>query len=300
MSRGGVHDGVQQRSVVQTMVRSLLACVVIVATDAFMLVPFASRTPIIIAPGLVPTGERVLLPLRMDAANADDKAAAVKAVKAAKAAKAEAAADAADAADEKEETAQEKVAREAAEKAEADAKAEAEAKAKVEAEKAEAKAKVEAEKAVAEAARAAERKAAAVQKAQAAVNMVGKEFGYIKEQFVLRWTEEAIVVGDDNWAALTEEVPDLCDHIGMAKALLQREDAKCVAMVKALDQLQKELTGKLEFPTSDLVPASITIKGRQGLVAKSYAREKSLAREARLSARPNPMGATSWEGGRLW
>ena len=86
----------------------------------------------------------------------------------------------------------------------------------------------------------------------------------------------------------------------MAKALLQREDAKCVAMVKALDQLQKELTGQLEFPTSDLVPASITIKGRQGLVAKSYAREKSLAREARLSARPNPIGATSWEGGRLW
>ena len=116
----------------------------------------------------------------------------------------------------------------------------------------------------------------------------------------MRWTEEAIEVGDDNWAALTEEVPDLCDHIGMVKSLLQREDAKCVAMIKALDQLQKALTGKLEIPASDLVPASITIKGRQGLVSKSYAREKALAREARLSARPNPIGATSWEGGRLW
>ena len=130
--------------------------------------------------------------------------------------------------------------------------------------------------------------------------MAGKEFGYIKEQFVVRWTEEAIEVGDDNWAALTEEVPDLCDHIGVVKSLLQREDAKCVAMIKALDQLQKALTGKLEIPASDLVPASITIKGRQGLVSKSYAREKALAREARLSARPNPIGATSWEGGRLW
>merc|ERR1712194_615126 len=87
--------------------------------------------------------------------------------------------------------------------------------------------------------RAAEKKAAAVEKAKTAVNMAGKEFGYIKEQFVVRWTEEAIEVGDDNWAALTEEVPDLCDHIGVVKSLLQREDAKCVAMIKALDLLRK-------------------------------------------------------------
>ena len=271
--------------------RALLACVVLMATDAFTLVPLASRSPIIARSMPFP-------PVRM-AADADDKAAAVKAAKKAKveaatAAKAAKAAEAADAVDEKEETPEEKAAREAAEKA----KAEAEAKAKAEAE---AKAKAEAERAELEAARAAERKAEAVKKAGAAVKTAGKQFGYPQQQYILRWTEGAIEVGDDNWAALTEEVPDLCDHIGLAKALLERKDAKCVAMVKALDQLQRALTGKLEIPAADLVPVSITIKNRpQGLVAQSYARERSAAREARASNRPNPLGATSWEGGRLW
>ena len=270
--------------------RALLACVVLMATDAFTLVPLASRSPII--------ARSMPFPPVLMAADADDKAAAVKAAKAAKAktakAKAAKAPEAADAVDEPEETPEEKAAREAAEKA----KAEAEAKAKAEAE---AKAKAEAERAELEAARAAERKAEAVKKAGAAVKMAGKQFGYPQQQYILRWTEGAIEVGDDNWAALTEEVPDLCDHIGLAKALLERKDAKCVAMVKALDQLQKALTGKLEIPAADLVPVSITIKNRpQGLVAQSYARERQAAREARASNRPNPLGATSWEGGRLW
>ena len=247
------------------------------ATDAFTLVPLASRSPII--------ARSMPFPPVLMAADADDKAAAVKAAKAAKAKTAKAP-EAADAVDEPEETPEEKAAREAAEKA----KAEAEAKAKAEAERAEL-----------EAARAAERKAAEVKKAGAAVKTAGKQFGYPQQEYILRWTEGAIEVGDDNWAALTEEVPDLCDHIGLAKALLERKDAKCVAMVKALDQLQRALTGKLEIPAADLVPVSITIKNRpQGLVAQSYARERQAAREARASNRPNPLGATSWEGGRLW
>ena len=288
--------------------RSLLVCVVLVGTDAFMLAPFAPRTAIV-APGLIPNGARVLLPLRMDAA-ADDKAAAVEAKKAAMAAKkaaapkAAAADKAADAADEKEETPEEtpeaKAAREAAEKAAKVAEAEAKAKAAAEAEVAAKKAEAEAARAEAEAARAAERKAAAVQKAQTAVNAAGKEFGYIKEQYVVRWTEEAITEGDGNWAAMTEEVPDLCDNIGVAKRLLENEDAKSVAMIKALDQLQKALTGELAIPASDLVPENITIKNRKGLVARSFAREKAAAKEARIAARPNPIGATSWDGGRLW
>lgn len=259
----------------------LLPCVALVA-NAFTLVPFAPRTPMVGQRGLMLSGERVLLPLRMDAADADDNKAA--------------AAEVADAAVEKEETPEEKLAREATEKAEAEAKVKTEA----EAEAAKKKAEAEAARAEVEAARAAERKILAIQKAKTAVNTAGKEFGYIKEQFVVRWTEEAIVVGDGDWAALTEEVPDLCDNIGVVKALLEREDAKCVAMIKALDQLQVALTGERVIPASDLVPERVRVKDRKGLVAKSYAREKSLAKEAKLSARPLPLGATSWDGGRFW
>merc|ERR1712123_205065 len=84
---------------------------------------------------------------------------------------------------------------------------------------------------------------------------------------------------------LTEEVPDLCDNIGVVKALLEREDAKCVAMIKALDQLQVALTGERVIPASDLVPERVRVKDRKGLVEKSYAREKS---RRKLRSRPRP------------
>ena len=90
--------------------RALLACVVLMATDAFTLVPLASRSPII--------ARSMPFPPVLMAADADDKAAAVKAAKAAKAktakAKAAKAPEAADAVDEPEETPEEKAAREAA------------------------------------------------------------------------------------------------------------------------------------------------------------------------------------------
>ena len=271
--------------------RSLLACVVLVATHAFTLVPLAPRTAMLAT--VKPSRERARLPLRMDAA--DEKAAKAAAAKA-KAAKAKAAKAKAAAAEEKEgtpekEAPEEKEAREAKEKAEAEAKAKAEAEAEV--------AKKKAEE---EAARAAKIKATAIQEATTAVNVAGKEFGYGKDLFVERWTEEAIAVGDGNWAALTEEVSDLCDNIGIVKALLEREDAKALGMIKALDQLQVALTGELATPASDLVPAVITIKNRVGLVEKSFAREKSLAREE--EARKRSMVAQGriprGQGGRLW
>ena len=267
--------------------RSLVALAFIVQfAAAFSLAPFAART-VPIAPGLAHgMPMRAMLPM-MDAAAADDKAAKAAATKAkaakAKAAKAEAAKE--DAPEAKEETAEEKEAREAAEKAEAEAKAKAEAEAEA------AKKKAEEEAAIA-----AERKAAAIQEARAALNMAGKDFGYNKEAFVVRWTEEAIVEGDGNWAALTDEVPDLCDNIGVAKAMLERGDAKCVAIIKALDQLQVALTGQLAAPAADLVPTVITIKNRKGLVAKSYAREKSLSRDELLKFK----AGFAREGGRLW
>ena len=86
------------------------------------------------------------------------------------------------------------------------------------------------------------------------------------------------------------------------KALFERGDAKCVAIIKAIDQLQVAITGELTSPASDLVPAFITIKNRIGLVGKSYAREKALAKEAEEKKREFvaqgriPRG----EGGRLW
>ena len=43
--------------------RAFLACVVLVATDAFVLVPSTPRAAAIVAAGLVPNGERFLLPL---------------------------------------------------------------------------------------------------------------------------------------------------------------------------------------------------------------------------------------------
>ena len=278
--------------------RSLLACGMLVATDAFTLVPFAPRTAMMASC----PAQRALMPLRMDA-DADAKAAKVAAAKAkaaeAKAAKADAADAAEDAAEEKEETPAEKDAREAKEKAEAEAKAKAEAEA--------AAAKKKAEE---EAAKAAAIKAAAVADAQAAVNMAGKEFGYAKYSFVVRWTEEAIAVGDGNWAALTEEVEDLCNHIALPKAFLDRGDAKCVAMIKALDQLQVALTGELATPAADLVPKDIRMKNRVGLVGKAFARDKALAEEEEANKERYPgrgsknmvaQGRVPYgQGGRLW
>ena len=271
------------------MYRALIvACVLVVATDAFI-VPLTSRSAMF-APSLKPSGERVLLPLRMDADAAAAKAKAAKA-KAAKAKAAKATAATSDETPEKEETPEEKAAREAKEKAEAEAKAKAEAEEEV--------AKKKAEE---EAARAAKIKAAAIQEATKAVNMAGQEFGYGKERFVVRWVEEAIVEGDGNSAVLTEEIPDLCGNIGIAKALLECGDAKCVAMTKALDQLQAALTGEVATPASDLVPAEITIKNRPGLVDKSFAREKAQAAEE--YARKRSMVAQGriprGQGGRLW
>ena len=276
----------------RALLRWLLACAVLVVTNAFTLLPLAPRDAMTAAPGLK-NHARAVLPLRMAAD--DDKAAKVAAAKA-KAVKAKAAEK--EAPEEKEETADEKAAREAAEQAAAKAEAEAEAAKKKEEEKAARAAK----RAEEEAERAAKKKADLTEKAKTAVNKAGKEFGIGKELFIARWTEEAIVVGDGDWAAMTEEVPDLCDNIGVDKALFERGDAKCVAMIKALDQLQVAITGELTTPASDLVPAFITIKNRIGLVGKSYAREKALAKEAEEKKREFvaqgriPRG----EGGRLW
>ena len=280
----------------RALLRWLLACAVLVVTNAFTLLPLAPRDAMTAAPGLK-NHARAVLPLRMAAD--DEKAAKVAAAKA-KAVKAKAAEK--EAPEEKEETADEKAAREAAEQAAAEAAAKAEAEPEAAKKKEEEIAARAAKRAEEEAARAAKIKADKTEKAKTAVNKAGKEFGIGKELFIARWTEEAIVVGDGDWAAMTEEVPDLCDNIGVDKALFERGDAKCVAMIKALDQLQVAITGELATPASDLVPAFITLKNRPGLVGKSYAREKALAKEAEEKKREFvaqgriPRG----EGGRLW
>ena len=247
------------------MSRSLvLACLLLAPADAFMIqvgTHGASQNVIQSSSHLSVDVPRVnIASVRMDAA-ADAKAAKVEAAKE-KAAKAKAAkAEVADEPVAKEETPEEIAAREEAEKK----AAEEAAKKKAEEEAAAKKAEEEAKRAEEEAARVAAVKAAAIDKAKMAVERAGADFGIAKGRYVKRWTVEAVKEGDSNLAALTELNKDLFDNVGVVVSLVEGGDARCVAMVGALDELQKALTGELITPASQILPTVITVKSKGGL-----------------------------------
>ena len=174
--------------------------------------------------------------------------------------------------------------------AKAEAKAEPEAKEEVaeetpeeiaarEAEEAKAKAEAEKKKAEEEAAKkAAEEKAAreaaikarAIEKASEIVLTAGTEFGYTREAYVKDFFMPQALACEDKLDALVELKLELFDQIGVVTPLIERGDAKCVAMVKGLDELQTALIGKLEKPTADMLPEVITLKSKGGASGQAF------------------------------